>query len=57
VFEVSLWEWEFATANPRVRYHIYRVYNAGDLDRVRIVVLEDVLRLITERRVKLCLAV
>ena len=57
VFELSLWEWEFATAHPRVRYHIYRVYNAGDLSRVRIVVLEDVLRLITERRVKLCLAV
>ena len=56
VFELSLWEWQFATGNPRVRYHIYRVFNAGDVDKVRIVVVEDVLQMITERRVKLCLA-
>ena len=57
VFDLSLWEWQFATANPRVRYHIYRVFSAGDMDKVRIVVVEDVLQMITERRVKLCLAV
>ena len=56
VFELSLWEWQFATANPRVPYHIYRVFNAGDVDKVRIVVIEDVLQMVTERRVKLCLA-
>jgi hypothetical protein len=54
-FEISLWEWQFATCNPRVRYHIYRVYNAGDPKKVRIVVIEDVLEMITARRVRLCL--
>jgi hypothetical protein len=57
VFELSLWEWQFATGNPRVRYHIYRVLNAGDPNKVRIVVIEDVLQMIQERKVKLCLAV
>ena len=54
-FEISLWEWQFATTNPRVRYHIYRVYNAFSPSKVRIVVLEDVLELITMKKVKLCL--
>ena len=54
-FEISLWEWQFATSNPRVRYHIYRVYNACNSSKVRIVVLEDILELITLKKVKLCL--
>ena len=54
-FEISLWEWQFATANPKVRYHIYRVFNAGDRYKVRIVVVEDILELITARKVRLCL--
>jgi Domain of unknown function (DUF3883) len=54
-FEISLWEWQFATSNPRVRYHIYRVYNAFSPSKVRIVVLEDILELITMKKVKLCL--
>jgi hypothetical protein len=56
-FEISLWEWQFATSNPRVRYQIYRVFNAGDFKRVRIVVVEDLLELITSRKVRLCLNV
>lgn len=56
-FEISLWEWQFATANPRVRYHIYRVFNAGDPKRVRVVVVEDILELITSRKVRLCLSI
>jgi hypothetical protein len=56
-FEISLWEWQFATSNPRVRYQIYRVFNAGDSKRVRIVVIEDLLELITLRKVRLCLNV
>ena len=54
-FEISLWEWEFATANPRVKYHIYRVFNAGDPEKVRIVVVEDILEMITLKKVRLCL--
>jgi hypothetical protein len=61
VFELSLWEWQFACAEwqygGRVPYHIYRVFAAGDAARVRIVIITDLMRLITEGRVKLCLAV
>jgi len=58
VFELSLWEWQFACAEGgRVPYHIYRVFAAGDAARVRIVIITDLVRLITEGRVKLCLAV
>ena len=56
VFELSLWEWQFATAQPKVNYHIYRVFNAADPSNCRVVILRDVLRLIQARRVKLCLA-
>ena len=56
-FEISLWEWQFATANPRVNYHIYRVFNAGDLKKVRVVVIEDILEIITSRKVRLCLSI
>lgn len=57
VFELSLWEWQFATSLPRVNYHIYRVYNAVNAARVQISVITDILQAITDRKVKLCLAV
>ena len=57
VFELSLWEWEFATKKPSVNYNIYRVFNAGDPKTVRIVVIKDVLRMITEGSIKLCIAI
>jgi hypothetical protein len=56
-FELSLWEWEFATKEPRVPFHIYRVFNAGDVNKVRIVIIKDILGLLNERKVKLCLSV
>jgi hypothetical protein len=56
VFELSYWEWQFATATPKVDYHIYRVYNAGIPNKVYIVVITDILNMITEGNVKLCLA-
>ena len=56
IFELSLQEWEFATTMPRVQYSIYRVYNAGQLAKARVVVVPDVLRYIQCRRVKMCLA-
>lgn len=56
VFELSLWEWEFAVKEPRVPYHIYRVFNAGDATKVKIVVVKDVLKCVQERKIKLCLA-
>ena len=57
VFELSLWEWEFATKKPSVNYNIYRVFNAGDPKKVRIVIIKDVLRMITEGSIKLCIAI
>ena len=57
VFELSLWEWQFATALPRVNYHVYRVFNAMDPLNAKVVILKDLPRLVAERRVKLCLAI
>lgn len=57
VFPLSLDEWKFITGLPKVQYDIYRVYNAGDPNRVRIVVYHDVEKLVQERMVSLCLAV
>lgn len=57
VFELSLWEWEFAMANPKVPYHIYRVYNAGDANNVRVEIITDIQQMIVEGSVKLCLAI
>ena len=56
VFELSLWEWEFAVKEPRVPYHIYRVLNAGDAANVKMVIVKDVLKSVQERNIKLCLA-
>ena len=57
VFELSLWEWEFATKMPSVKFNIYRVFNVGDPKTVRIAIITDVLRMITEGSIKLCVAI
>jgi hypothetical protein len=57
VFFLSLDEWQFITGLPKVQYDIYRVYNAGDPSRVRVVIYHDVERLVKERKISLCLAV
>jgi len=57
VFELSLWEWEFATKMPSVNFNIYRVFNVGDPKTVRIAIITDVLRMITEGSIKLCVAI
>lgn len=57
VFEITLWEYEFATANPKVPYHIYRVYNAGDCNKVYMVIIQDFFERIKEGTMKLCLAI
>lgn len=57
MFEISLNEWQFAAADSRVPYHIYRVFSAGDPQRVRLVIIEDVYRKVSEGRLKLCMAV
>ena len=49
-------EFDFAS-QPGVHYHVYRVFGAGDPSRVRIVVIEDVVKALRERRARLCIAV
>jgi hypothetical protein len=56
VFEVSPFEWQFASVEPRVPYHVYRVFAAGLRQQVRILVVRDVYNRVLEGRVKLCLA-
>jgi hypothetical protein len=59
-FELSLQEWDFATrrvGSSLVTYHVYRVYGAGNPSRVRVQVIEDILRSIEAKRVRLCLSV
>ena len=56
VFEISLREYEFAMGLPRVQYSIYRVFNAGDIGKTRIVIIPDLYSFITQQRVKLCIA-
>lgn len=57
VFQISKWEWDFITSLPRVQYDIYRVYNAGNAQTVRLAVYHDVFKLVEERKIQLCLAV
>jgi hypothetical protein len=56
VFEVSPFEWQFASVEPRVPDHVYRVFAAGLRQQVRILVVRDVYNRVLEGRVKLCLA-
>jgi hypothetical protein len=59
-FDLSLQEWEFATravSSSLVNYHIYRVFSAGNSNRVRVHVVEDVLASIEAKQVRLCLTV
>ena len=66
-FDLSLQEWDFATADARrvggggrsslVQYHLYRVFGAGDPAAVRVRVVEDVVGAIQTREARLCLAV
>jgi hypothetical protein len=56
-FEISPNEWSFASGAPAVHYDIYRVYNAGDANNVRIHIVRDLLESVTDRRVRLCLAI
>ena len=39
-----------------VPYHLYRVYNAQDPHNARIVIIRDIVKAVTARRAKLCLA-
>jgi hypothetical protein len=57
VFEISPNEWQFAAADRRVPYHVYRVFGAGDPGKVRLLVVRDVYSRVVEGTVKLCMAV
>lgn len=55
VFDISPNEWAFATADPPLRYDLYRVYNAGDPNNVRITIVKDLYRQIKDQKVRLAL--
>ena len=68
VFDLSWWEWIFATSLPKVNYHIYRVYGISpvygsnhsitfDSTKLKIVIIKDIEELIKLGRIKLCLAI
>ena len=57
VFALSYQELEFMMNHPRPRYDIYRVFNAGDSEKVRISILRNVFDLIRSKEVTLCLAI
>jgi hypothetical protein len=57
VFDLSLNEWAFASAEPALRYDVYRVYNAGDPTTVRISIVRDLYGKIKDQQVRLCLVV
>jgi 3-dehydroquinate dehydratase len=56
VFQISWNEFQFAMKSPKVPYYIFRVYSAKDLEKISIVILKDIPKLIEAGRVQLCLA-
>ena len=60
-FQLSLNEWEFAVGGssgvPRPNYDIYRVYNAGDPERVSVRVVRGVYEAVRKGDAQLCLAI
>ena len=57
VFDLSLSEWDFATRDTATRFHLYRVFNAGNPAAVRLARVQDVRRSVEAGSVRLCLAV
>jgi hypothetical protein len=56
-FSISWTELDFIMTHPRPKYDIYRVFNAGNRDKVRIVIVRNVFDLIQSKQVALCLAI
>jgi hypothetical protein len=56
VFEISYLEWMFACSEPRVPYHIFRVISAGNPEDVKVIILRDIATMVSEKKLKLCLA-
>ncbi len=52
-FNISLNEWAFCTAEPALRYDVYRVYNAGNPEAVSISILQDLHELVKQQQVQL----
>lgn len=57
VFSLSFNELEFMMNHPRPKYDVYRVFNAGDPEKVRICILRNVFDLIRSKEITLCLAI
>jgi len=55
-FEISPWEWDFAV-KPGVEYHIYRVFNAGNKEKVRVKVVRNPALLVREKKIGMALII
>ena len=56
VFEISAQQLKFAQVEKE-HFHIYRVFNAGDLEHVRIVPIKNLSLRLDQKHVKLCMVI
>jgi hypothetical protein len=57
VFNISYWEWLFLIAQPRITYHLYRVYSVLDPCKTHLMILKDVPTLLSTGKIQLCLSI
>ena len=56
LFEISVQQVEFAQ-QLKERFHIYRVFSAGDLEKVRLVRIDNLSLRLDQKQVKLCMLI
>lgn len=56
VFEISIQQIKFAN-RKKSSYHIYRVFNAGNSERVRLIRITNLDMRLTNKQVKLCMLI
>lgn len=56
VFQISVQQIKFADEKKN-RFHIYRVFNAGDSERVRLIRLTDLDTRLSTKQVRLCMLI
>ena len=56
VFEISVQQIKFAE-EMRDNFHIFRVFSAGDMEKVRLIRIYDLNTRLTQKQVKLCMLI
>ena len=56
VFPISVQQIKFAT-EKKENFHIYRVFNAGNPEKVRLIRIHDLYLRMTQKQVKLCMLI